>query len=226
MSPRTPAARRVAPLARIVQDSTPSLIAAQLREAIAIGHFAPGEQLAETSLANSLGVSRGPLREAMQRLTQEGLLVSYRNRGLFVIELTPDDVRDIYLARDALERAAAAALITARRHGEAAALIPLAEAMRDPDPEASNQADFDFHETLVRLSRSPRLIAMHSTMLTQMRMCLALMQPSYDTPDQRADEHAAIAQALVERKGRSVDRLLREHMVDGLKRLDVEPGVS
>ena len=50
------------PLTPIVQDSTPSLIASQLREAIAAGEFRPGEQLAETALAASLGVSRGPLR--------------------------------------------------------------------------------------------------------------------------------------------------------------------
>ena len=68
-------------LAPIQQDTTPALIARQLRDAIATGQFAPGQQLLETTLARSLGVSRGPLREAMQRLTQEGLLISHRNRG-------------------------------------------------------------------------------------------------------------------------------------------------
>ena len=49
----------------------------------------PGAQLGEADLARELGVSRGPLREGIQRLTQEGLLVSIRNRGVFVIEMTP-----------------------------------------------------------------------------------------------------------------------------------------
>src|SRR5699024_3616258 len=73
----------------VVQESTPSLIARALRRGIADGSLAPGTQLGEAALARSLGVSRGPLREAMQRLTQEGLLVSHRNRGLFVADLTP-----------------------------------------------------------------------------------------------------------------------------------------
>src|SRR3954468_4154381 len=81
----------------VVQESTPAIIARKIRDAIARGDFAPGVQLGEAELAKELGVSRGPLREAMQRLTQEGLLVSYRNRGLFVVSMDQDDFRDIYL---------------------------------------------------------------------------------------------------------------------------------
>ena len=98
-------------LTPVVQETTPALIARQLRRAIGQGELAPGEQLNEAELSRHLGVSRGPLREAMQRLTQEGLLVSIRNRGVFVIEVTDDDVRDMYLARAAVERAAAARVI-------------------------------------------------------------------------------------------------------------------
>ena len=89
------------------QQSTPSIIAHKLRQAIGHGELKPGTQLSEAELARKLGVSRGPLREGMQRLTQEGLLVSIRHRGLFVINMTPDDIRDMYLAREAIERAAA-----------------------------------------------------------------------------------------------------------------------
>ena len=87
----------------VVQESTPALIARSLRRAISSGEFPPGTQLGEAALARQLGVSRGPLREAMQRLTQEGLLVSHRNRGLFVPDLTPEAVSDMYLLRRAIE---------------------------------------------------------------------------------------------------------------------------
>ena len=63
--------------------------------------------LRQTLKLDQLGVSRGPLREGMQRLTQEGLLVAIRNRGLFVIDMTAEDIRDMYIAREAIERAAA-----------------------------------------------------------------------------------------------------------------------
>ena len=64
-------------------------------------------------------MSRGPLREGLQRLTAEGLLESVRNRGLFVVEMTPENVTDMYLARGAVERAAAAQV----QQGVAPALV-------------------------------------------------------------------------------------------------------
>src|SRR5215204_4789941 len=88
-------------------ESTASIIARRLRRAIMYGSIPPGSQLTETELAAQFQVSRGPLREAMQRLVQEGLLRSERNRGLFVVELDDDDARDIYVARAAVEKAAA-----------------------------------------------------------------------------------------------------------------------
>lgn len=203
----------------IVQDSTPSLIAAQLREAIATGHFRPGEQLAETALATSLGVSRGPLREAMQRLTQEGLLVGHRNRGLFVMALDDEVIRDIYVARSPLERAAIERVIEQGWTAQAAGLLEIVGLMRTDDQDAAADADIHFHERLVALSRSPRLVSMHATLLTQIRMCLTLMKPSWDSPEHRATEHEAIVQAILDRQADRADRLLREHMADGLARI-------
>ena len=60
----------------------------QIRDGILQGAFRPGEQVVEAQLAARMQVSRGPVREALQRLIQEGLLVSYRNKGVFVLELT------------------------------------------------------------------------------------------------------------------------------------------
>jgi DNA-binding GntR family transcriptional regulator len=81
-----------------------------LRAAILDGSMVPGSQLKETALADRLSVSRGPLREAVQRLVQEGLLWSQPHHGTFVVELGRDDVADIYLARRGIERTAAMAI--------------------------------------------------------------------------------------------------------------------
>ena len=96
------------PLEPVVLESTPMTIAARIREAIASGVIPPGAQIGEAEFARQLAVSRGPLREGLQRLAQEGLVVAVRNRGHFVIEMTPENVRDMYVARAAVERAAAA----------------------------------------------------------------------------------------------------------------------
>lgn len=63
------------------------------------GPIHPGEQLTEASIAAAFQVSRGPVREALKRLTEQGLLVSERNRGVFVPILSDEDVRDIYRLR-------------------------------------------------------------------------------------------------------------------------------
>lgn len=90
----------------VEQESTPSIVADKLRQAIAYGELVPGTQLGEAELARRFGVSRGPLREGMQRLTQEGLLIAIRNRGVFVNTMNSDEIRDMYLAREAIERTA------------------------------------------------------------------------------------------------------------------------
>jgi DNA-binding GntR family transcriptional regulator len=216
--------RSIAPVDR---ESTPSIIARKLREAIAAGELAPGSQLGEAELARELGVSRGPLREAMQRLTQEGLLISIRNRGLFVIELTNDDVYDIYLARTAVERAAAAEIF--RRDpmaaGERLSLIvkKMARASDRQDRAKIGAADLEFHGRLVQMAESPRLSRMHHTLLTETRMCVTALQETYPAPDDRVPEHNEIAEAFKAGDAELVDRLLVEHMHDGLVRLASSP---
>ena len=158
----------------LVQESTPSIIADKLRQAIGHGELKPGAQLGEAELARKLGVSRGPLREGMQRLTQEGLLVAIRNRGLFVIDMTPDDVRDMYLAREAIERAAARKILDGDHvaAGEELLRHRRADGRRPDTPAEVSELDIAFHERLVQLARSPRLSRMHQTFITETRMCI------------------------------------------------------
>lgn len=98
-------------LSAINNRSTPVVIADQLRESIIDGAFSPGEQINVPLLAAQLNVSRGPVREALHRLVQEGLLVAKPNRGVFIEEMTLKDVAEVYEAREAIERAAAEIIV-------------------------------------------------------------------------------------------------------------------
>ncbi|WP_229230575.1 GntR family transcriptional regulator [Sinomonas cyclohexanicum] len=207
----------------VVQETTPALIARQLRSAIGQGELAPGDQLNEAELSRRLGVSRGPLREAMQRLTQEGLLVSIRNRGVFVIEFTDNDVRDMYLARAAVERAAAARVIELDAAAGGTGLLEVAERMRDAaeqnDADALTEADVEFHALLVSLAKSPRLSRMHDTLMVETRMCITALASRYSSHIVRYEEHHEIARAIRDGKAEEADRLLVEHMDDAVTRL-------
>lgn len=220
--------RSGAELQPVERESTAAIIARRLREAIMSGALPPGGQLGEADLAGRFNVSRGPLREAMQRLVQEGLLRSERHRGLFVVELEPGDVYDIYAARVAVEQAAtrrilrgdhkAAAERLARVHAE------MAEAADSGDDEALSDADLRFHEMLVRASGSRRLVRMTRTLLVETRMCLSALQRTYEHASDRLAEHAGIIEAIRTGDESAALMLLESHMEDAVQRL--APGTS
>ncbi|WP_249336151.1 GntR family transcriptional regulator [Sinomonas gamaensis] len=207
----------------IMQESTPSLIAAQLRRNIADGALAPGTQLVEADIAGELGVSRGPVREAIQRLTQEGLLVSIRNRGVFVSEIDESDIRDIYEARTAVEKAAGG-ILAQRDHARAGAeLLRFVERMDKAsaagDGSAISEADMAFHQKLVELAASPRLSRIHATLLTETRMCLNRLQGRFEDESARVAEHRGIAEAIRDGERDLLMDRLDAHKDDALVRL-------
>lgn len=214
-------------LGPLAQESTPSIIADKLRAAIGHGELKPGAQLGEAELARQLGVSRGPLREGMQRLTQEGLLVAIRNRGLFVIDMTPADIRDMYLAREAIERAAARNILYGDYTSAGDALLAIVDQMAGAaTPAEVSDLDIAFHERLVQRAGSPRLSRMHQTVITETRMCIHALDETYAKSEVRESEHRALANAIRSGDRGLTDRLLAAHMDDAIQRLEHKPAVQ
>lgn len=215
-----PTAARFQPLSR---PSTAELIAERLREAITRGRLMPGQQLGEASLAAQFKVSRGPLREAMQRLVAEGLLRSERNRGIFVVKLTDDDVRDVYEARKAIERAAVSQVLRADPGGAAARLRGPVEALRvaasRDDGTAVADADQAFHEVLVDCAGSPRLHRAMRTLLSETRILLGELEEAYADLGEQVTEHVVLRQAILDVDEATAVRLIDEHMDDAVRRL-------
>jgi DNA-binding GntR family transcriptional regulator len=207
----------------VARRSTVEIISDELRSAILYGSLAPGTQLGEADLAARLGVSRGPLREATQRLVQEGLLRSEPHRGLFVVTLDEDDVQDVYLARLAIERTACQ-LIMDRNRGEALvqlteALQALVSAAEQRDRVAMSDADQAFHEVLVHSAGSPRLQRMAQTLLVETRMCLDALQEHYPEPDKLVEEHKVLVDAISDGDEERLMHLITEHLNDPVHRL-------
>ncbi|MFI6959959.1 GntR family transcriptional regulator [Nocardia sp. NPDC050408] len=205
------------------RQSTAEMIADRLRDAIMHGNMAPGAQLGEADLATRFGVSRGPVREALQRLLTEGLLYSIRNRGIFVIELTIDDVVDIYRARTAIEGGALALILDGRRDIAYAALEPSVTDMcacaENGDAAGVSDADQAFHEALVDSAGSPRLVRAARTLLIETRMCLGALQTTYPDLREQAREHVELRDAIGSGPARRARTLLVEHMDDAVQRL-------
>ena len=214
-------AQKLGPLDRV---ATSSRIADQLREAVMSGILPQGSQVGEVVLAAQLGVSRGPLREAMQRLVQEGLLRSVPHRGIFVVELTDADVRDIYDARQAIESAAMLAIMRRADVAKATrrldtAVTRMAAAAERGDAAALGRGDLAFHELLLALSGSARLQRLASTLLVVTRMCLAALTDTYVGPARLVDEHSEIVAVIRSGDTSRALAILDEHMRDAVGRL-------
>jgi DNA-binding GntR family transcriptional regulator len=189
------------PLIRLRREGVVDQIADQVREGIRSGMFPPGSPLREATLADQLGTSRGPVREALRQLVQQGLAVNYFNRGVVVKELSDDDVRDVFLARAAIEKTAAASLWESRDRGVLAALDHLVEEMRKAALDAQPwgqlvDLDITFHQLVVESIGSPRLSAMYQTLLIESRMAIAALDTAYTSRGDLAEEHAVIVSAI------------------------------
>ena len=209
--------------------STVEYLADELREAIMSGRLEPGEQLGEADLAARFEVSRGPVREAMQRLVSEGLLQAITNRGVFVNELTLDDVRDVYRTRSVIERGALEIVIAdGRRESTADELERVVTRMRRAaakgDGPAVSDADQHFHEVLVEASASPRLIRAMRTLIVETRMCLGELRTTYGDLWTQVDDHEALRQAILTAPPARAKAALQAHLDDAVQRIVAKRG--
>ena len=178
-----------------------SMVGERIRSDIIEGVLTPGAQLHEVELAASFGVSRGPVREAMQRLIQEGLLRSEAHRGVFVPVLGEDDIVDIYVAREALESSAVRRITGTTRAASAyKALDKVVRAMgtaaKAEDWKAVASRDLDFHTALVAAAGSPRLERMFTTVISETRLCLSMLTSAEDAREDLVEEHRQISEMI------------------------------
>ena len=134
----------------------------QLRSAIESGELAAGEWLVEASLAQRYGVSRTPVREALRRLEQDGL-VERGERGLQVRARSPEEILEIYEVRIMLEGHAASLAAVRRSALDLARLERAAEIMEQlesPDPAAQAQSNLNYHQAIWRSSHNATLMDM------------------------------------------------------------------
>ncbi|MGW0336463.1 GntR family transcriptional regulator [Streptomyces sp. NPDC003011] len=184
------------------------MVTERLREEIIDGTLAPGTQLSEVEMAKSFGVSRGPIREALQRLIQEGLLRGEPHRRVTVPLLTKEDVADIYLARAALESAAVQSIIASARSEKAYKELDRNVRLMDAAEAAGDWAvvkkyDLEFHTILVAASGSQRLQRMFSTVISETRLCMGAL-----TAEEARRHHEA--QSPGEVNHRKISELIRE----------------
>lgn len=198
-----------------------SMVGDRIRASIIDGTMSPGSQLSEVELANRFGVSRGPVREAFQRLVQEGLLHSEPHRGVFVPVMSAADIDDVYVAREALETAAVQRIMA--NPGSLSALQALDRLVRRMrkaevagDWKEVADLDLEFHIALVRAAGSPRLERMFATVISETRLCMSVLAGAYDARDDLVDEHRQIVDFMRENDAGRAVATLKKHFDDAV----------
>ncbi len=185
------------------------LVVDQLRGMIVSGKLSPGSWMIEADLAERIGVSRTPIRGALQWLEREGFLISVNNGSknrVLVAPMTKEDARELYSIIGHVE--GLAARLTAQLPSEVrqnvdrelerlnAGLDGLARA-RLPEPNRIFELDFSFHRAIVAASGGPRLISLHRTTQLQAERYWRLYASAIvDELDQSVLEHAFIIEAI------------------------------
>lgn len=185
MSPEDLSAVLDPPKRRTLSDE----VVLRLRQAILDGHIAPGEQLRETRLADYMRVSRGPIREALRKLEQEGLVIVRPNGRAYVARLSPEDLREVYTLRAALERLAvqwACVNATPEDLDEMQAVVDtMAEYIeRGISEKEAAELDLRFHDIIYRAARHQRLYQHWSRLRPQIHVFL--LSRNVANPDFRA----------------------------------------
>ena len=216
---------------RIPRATFASMVGERIRSNIIDGTLPPGAQLNEVELASSFGVSRGPVREALQRLIQEGLLRSEPHRGVFVPVMTDEDIDDVYLAREALETAAVRRIVQRGWSASAfKALDPVVRGMRKAADAGNWQTvasrDLDFHTELVSAAASPRLERMFTTVISETRLCLSLLTGDYGGRQDLVEEHRQISELIRDDDTEAAVAVLKKHFDDAVVTLKRHRGAE
>jgi DNA-binding GntR family transcriptional regulator len=187
----------------------------ELRRAIASGRLRPGEQVRQDALAEELGVSRVPLREALKILEGEGAVTYSPHRGYFVAELSVADLAEVYRIRELLEEEAVRAAVPRLRDTD---LDELTELVRDcehagdaGDVAAMTEANRRLHFTLYDASGRPRLVRLVRILWDATDVYRAVYYDDARNRTRVDREHLAVLAALRRRDADAAVRLLAEH---------------
>ncbi len=197
----------------------------QLRELLLCGAFSPGERLSELPLVARLGISRTPIRMALERLAHEGLLEGSPSGGFSVRQFKPADIWDAIEMRGVLE--GTAARLAAERLSGAAELTPIRALQSQMDAVTLNTADSfasymdlneTFHSALAELAKSPMLIrSLEHVKALPFAAPSAMVFARSKLPKAGAmliigqEQHHAILEAIEHRQGTRAEALAREH---------------
>jgi DNA-binding GntR family transcriptional regulator len=192
-----------------------------LKQMIVTSEFHPGERLSEVRLANMLGVSRTPLREALMLLEMDGLVVGQPNSGYAVVHFDPAAIRELLVAREGLDAFAAELACRDATDEDLAAVAAVLEEIdalgrrrtrSSADTALELELGLKVHETIVAATRNRPLQDMTRRLYEQLRVALWLEVLLTDSWADSVREHRAIVEAVLARDVPRAVAAARDHV--------------
>jgi DNA-binding GntR family transcriptional regulator len=211
-------------------DSLVELAYDSIRRSILSGQFKPGEHLVESRIAAEMEISRAPVREAMQRLAQEGLTVEKPRRGSFVREVNAKDFVDIYNSRIAIE--STAVRLAVRNEASLAPIEKtigaLEKAARRGDVARTVDLEWQVHEQICEASGNQYIALIFRSLAGPIRVALGMDDAAYENLEDVATEHLPLLKAMSSGDANLAARTMEDHIVSTvgpvLERLGGDPG--
>jgi len=215
-------------IALVRSNSLPSLVQRELERMILAGELGAGAKLNEASVAERLGVSRGPVREAFRALEASGLVRLEKNRGVFVRQVDVDEADEIYELRAVLDDYAGR---LAAQHAGALDVADLRtridrmeRAVGRGDLDAYHEANLGFHDRLVELAGNAKLLALYRRLVNELSLYRRATLDQTGIPSVSLGEHRAIVDCIAAGQAAAAGRLLREHVVASRDRMHRKTG--
>ena len=187
-----------------------------IRAAIISGDLKPGERLMEVQLAEKLGVSRTPVREAIRKLELEGLVVMVVRKGAYVAGLSIKDITDVLELRGALEGLAAGLAADRITEDEIIELQAIAsdfdKALESDNMEQMVIKDVEFHDKIFKATRNERLIQLTNNLREQVQRFREMHIYNYDKSKELSTEHNEISEAIAKRDAEQAEKMARKHI--------------
>jgi DNA-binding GntR family transcriptional regulator len=216
---------------KVSAQSLVDTLAGRIEAAIISGDLKPGSKISEHALATSLGVSRGPLREAIRRLEGRKLLQRTPNIGVRVASMSPGDLHELLQVREALEGLACGLAATHMTDEELEALSELLDqhqqqkSVQEGTGYYQESKDFDFHFRIVKGSRNVRLVQMLCDDLYYLlRVCRYKSSTKPGRARHALREHRDIVAALMRRDPVEAEQKMRLHIANA--RLHIEEQIG
>ncbi len=190
-----------------------------LSHAILTQKIKPGQHLVEQPLADQLAVSRISIREAIRRLAQDGLVEIIPSKGSFVVNLTAEDVNEIYQLRSSLEIIALKEIMLNQKHRNFSDLERIVTQMisleQKEDRLQGATLDNQFHRTLMNLSGLSRTTRIWEQMSTQITMVIYTVSSYYPSYEGLAERHAKLVYLMRSGNYPNAESYLKDHIQEG-----------